>query len=183
MNILTHCDHLETYLQDYQTVIGADYEGYRGHLYRVLNYILHFLGPHTPQRDLIAFVLVHHDIGLWTDKELAYLEPSIQQALKVNKSRHLGFNDSLVRDMIFYHHKVTPYKGPHAELVNVFRKADWIDASQGKIRKGIARPYIDAVMREIPANGFYETLSRLGPELTDNQRLKMIGKFLKVFKW
>jgi len=49
-------------------LIGSDYAGYRGHVYRVLSYSLHYLGSNIDptSRNLLELALVYHDIGLWT---------------------------------------------------------------------------------------------------------------------
>ncbi|MEG3639445.1 hypothetical protein [Magnetococcus sp. PR-3] len=183
VDIMTHSETLDHWLSPYEKLIGPDFAGYRGHIYRVLNHTLWFLKGDQRYRAEIEFALVHHDIGLWTDQDLAYLEPSIAQALKVNEAQGLGFEKDLIHNLIFYHHKITAYKGGHAELVNALRCADWVDASRGKIRHGMERDWIARVNDAIPAHGFYETLARVGPELTGGKKLKMLGKVMQVFKW
>jgi len=181
--IITKSEKLDLYLSEYKSLIGDDFAGYRGHLYRVLNYTLYFLNYDETNRDIIEFALVHHDIGLWSDQELAYLEPSIERAKQMNADKKLGYDDNLVFDLIFNHHKVTSYKKKNAPLVNAFRKADWIDATKGRITKGMPLEFIHCVNGKIPANGFYDTLDRLGSELSGQKKLRMMMKFMKVFKW
>jgi hypothetical protein len=54
--------------------------------------------------------LVYHDIGLWTDSDLAYLEPSCAAAEAEAKKLGLSESDqSLLRDIIFWHHKVRDF--------------------------------------------------------------------------
>lgn len=173
---------VEKLLEPYRDVIGDDYAGYRGHIYRVLSYTLHFLNGDETHRDAIELALVFHDIALWTDKELAYLEDSATHAQHINETQNLGIEPQLLHDMIYYHHKITPYRGPHQEVINAFRKADWIDATKGILAKGMPRMHIRKVKAAIPAAGFYETLMRLGPELTNNRFFKMIRKFMRVYK-
>ncbi|MEM9194193.1 MAG: hypothetical protein AAGF12_33770 [Myxococcota bacterium] len=62
------------------------------------------------------------------------------------------------------------------------RKADWIDASKGALRKGISRANIRRVQAAIPALGFYETLARLGPEIAGST-LRAAPQFRHVFKF
>lgn len=78
---------LEYYLEKHQKEIGKDYEAYRGHCLRVLSFTKYFLSLENIQLDprifnIIAMALAYHDIGLWTDKELNYLEPSVVQMTK-----------------------------------------------------------------------------------------------------
>lgn len=182
IDIIKHSDHVEALLSAYKPMIGDDYEGYRGHIYRVLTYTMHFLGGDPTHRKMIETALVYHDLGLWTDQELAYLEPSIVLAKKDNQNHGWGLDEALLHNLIFWHHKITAYKGPYAELINALRKADWIDASQGRLRKGMPKICIKQTEKAIPNAGFHKTLERLGPELTNNRKLKMLSKFLRVFK-
>ena len=96
INVITHSDHVESLLAPYREAIGDDYEGYRGHVYRVLSYALHFLGGETAERATIETALAYHDLGLWSDKELAYLEPSIERVEADNEARGWGY-DTLKR--------------------------------------------------------------------------------------
>ena len=51
--------------------------------------------------------LVYHDIGLWTDSDLAYLEPSCAAAAQAAIKLGMTEGDkSLLHDIIFWHHKV-----------------------------------------------------------------------------
>ena len=181
IEIITHSQNVEAMLEPYRDRIGADFEGYRNHIYRVLTFALHFLGDDQQHRAVIETALVYHDIGLWTDRELAYLEPSIVVAQRDNQANDWGHDPQLLHDIILWHHKMTPYKGPHAELVNAVRKADWIDATRGTIRMGMPKNLIRRVQEAIPEAGFMKTLMRLGPELGGNP-LRMLARFAKVYK-
>ena len=181
IQVITRSDHIESLLAPYRDAIGDDYEGYRGHIYRVLSYTLHFLGGDSPHRETIETALVYHDLGLWSDKELAYLEPSIERVQGDNESYHWGHDPQLLHDIIYWHHKMTPFRGPSAEVVNAVRKADWIDASAGLVRQGMPKACIAKVSAAIPAAGFYDTLKRIGPELTGSLP-KSIAGLLKVYK-
>lgn len=48
------------------------------------------------------------------------------------------------------HHKITPFRGPHRDVVEACRKADWIDANKGLIRNGLAAAQIRADLPELP---------------------------------
>jgi hypothetical protein len=53
--------------------------------YRAITYAMHVLN-HAPEHDqFVETAFVYQDIGLWTDHELAYLEPSETVALKDNE--------------------------------------------------------------------------------------------------
>lgn len=169
--VIDHDEIIERELALVQACVGGDFPGYRNHVYRVLTYAMHFLDGDERWRPAIAFALAHHDIGLWTDRALAYLEPSERQAEQARQARAPELDAQLVRDLIHWHHKVTPFRGANAQVVNAVRKADWIDASAGRVSKGLSRRQIVTVMTALPPLDFYETLMRLPGELNHGRTL------------
>jgi hypothetical protein len=109
---------------------------------------------------LVETTFVYHDIGLWTDHELAYLEPSEAVTIADNQKLGLGLDPDLLRDAIHWHHKMFPYTGPHRDIIEACRKADWIDASKGMLRKGKSRAAIREVEAAFPNLGFHNSLMR-----------------------
>lgn len=181
IEIFTSEPAVEALLAPYECDLGEDLAGYRGHIYRVLSYALDILGPDHPHRAEVEAALVFHDIGLWTDGELGYLEPSIAEADKVLSGHDL--DHELVRQMIWNHHKLLPYRGRKADAVNAVRRADWIDATQGRRLMGLDRAKIAAVEAAIPNAGFHAALDRLAADLNDGNRTG--GKLIvlrRVFK-
>ncbi|MEM7136385.1 MAG: phosphohydrolase [Myxococcota bacterium] len=181
IRIVTQSDHIEGLLARYRETIADDFEGYRGHIYRVLSYALHFLGDEETDRPTIEAALVYHDIGLWSDRALGYLEPSIARAQQDNATEGWGYDAELLHDIIYWHHKVTPFRGRNADVVNAVRRADWVDASAGLVRMGMPKPCVAEVRRTIGDAGFYDTLKRIGPELTGSL-FKSIPGLLQVYK-
>ena len=90
----------------YETLIGTDFPSYRNHVYRTITYAMHFLGNNEECERLVEATFVYHDIGLWTDQALAYLEPSEAVALADNKKFGLGLDPDLLRGAIHWHHKI-----------------------------------------------------------------------------
>ena len=58
---------------------------------------MHFLGNAKEHERLVEAAFVYHDIGLWTDHELAYLEPSEAVAVSDNQKLGLGLDPDLLR--------------------------------------------------------------------------------------
>jgi hypothetical protein len=183
IKIISHSNQVESLLEPYREVIGDDFKGYRGHIYRALTYAMHFLDNDERYLPVLEAAFVFHDIGLWTDKNLAYLEPSEAEALRVNNERKLGLDPELLREVIHWHHKVTAYKGEHADIINAARKADWIDATQGKMRKGLSKEQIDVVEKSIPNDGFHEALARSAVDLGGSALKGNMRVVRNVFKW
>ncbi|MDN2482932.1 phosphohydrolase [Vibrio agarivorans] len=167
----------------YQELIGKDYEGYRNHVYRTITYAMHFLDNAEEYEQIVETAFVYHDIGLWTDNELAYLEPSEAVALDDNESFNWGLDPDLLRGAIHWHHKITPYKGPNAKVIEACRKADWIDASKGMVRKGLSKETIQKVEAAFPNNGFHNTLLRLAKDYGGSTLVGGLKVTKGIVKW
>jgi len=183
IQIIDHSGHVEALFAPYREVIGRDFPAYRGHVYRVITYAMHFLDGDAEARPLVETAFVYHDIGLWTQNELAYLEPSEERALADNETFGWGFDPQLLRDAIHWHHKVLPYRGPNARIVEAVRKGDWIDATDGKIRKGLSKAQVKAVQDAIPNYEFGAVLQRLAGDLGGNKLAGNLRVLRHVFKW
>ncbi|MDK9739448.1 phosphohydrolase [Vibrio sp. D404a] len=155
---------VESLLERYKVLIGDDFLGYRNHVYRTITYAMHFLNYDKQFEKLVETAFVYHDIGLWTDHELAYLEPSEEVALNDNKKENWGLDPDALKGAIHWHHKITPYKGPHERLIEACRKADWVDASKGMVKKGLSKAMISEVELAFPNHGFHDTLLRLAKD-------------------
>ncbi len=167
----------------YEDVIGKDFPGYRNHVYRTITYAMHFLGYEPRFEPLVETAFVYHDIGLWTDRELAYLEPSEAVALEDNEKYGWGLNAEELHGAIHWHHKIFPYKGPHEQIIEACRKADWIDASKGTLRKGISKAAVKEVEATFPNLGFHDTLLRLATEYGGSMLVGGIKVTRGIVKW
>lgn len=170
-------------LKPYANLIGGDFPCYRNHVYRTITYAMHFLGNAEEYEKIVESVFVYHDIGLWTDHKLAYLEPSETLAMEDNQKLGLGLDPDLLRGAIHWHHKVFPYTGPNKEIIEACRKADWIDASKGILRKGISRSAIKEVEKAFPILGFHGALMRLAKDYGGSTLVGVIKVTLGIFKW
>ena len=182
IEIIDDSERVERLFEPYRETIGADFPAYRGHVYRVITYAMHFLRGAPAHRPMVETALVYHDIGLWTARDLAYLAASEKLALKDNKKLALGLDRHVLRAAIHWHHKVLPYYGRGAKIVNAIRKGDWIDASEGTVRMGLSRAQIDAVEGAIPNHGFPEVLQRLAKDLGGSAMYGNLRVLRRVFK-
>ncbi|GAX79079.1 hypothetical protein CEUSTIGMA_g6519.t1 [Chlamydomonas eustigma] len=202
IKVENNSERVEEHLEKYRDVIGEDYEGYRGHIYRVLSYTLHYLGRDAPKfRPVIEIALVYHDLGLWTHSTLAYLEPS--SAVAANASRDEGFTPAeaqLVQDIINNHHKITPYLNlnksktdapakpslirvkTEVDVVESVRKADLIDFSFGYITNHMPWRHISKVQAEIPEAGFHLSLVSFFPRLHGFNLPRAVSDISRIFK-
>ena len=184
IHIIQNIPEVESILTDYKDVIGSDYDGYRGHIYRVLSYSMHYLNNNEQKQylDVIAAALVYHDIGLWTDKQLDYLEPGCKHA----KERFEGVFDQdkldLMDGIITYHHKFTPYEGTNAHIINAVRKADMIDFSLGLVNYGMPDRHIQLIHQNIANNGFHMHLGEIGFRYYGYDVMRIVSELSKIFK-
>lgn len=177
---------IEENLSRYKGILGKDYPGYRNHIYRVLSFSLHFLHGDETYRDIIAASLVYHDIALWTDGTNAYIKPSRARARKDLKNTKFDPDQmSLIEGIIEWHHKITPYRGEHSNVINAVRKADWVDFTYGMVHFGLPRKHIATVRDAIPESGFHNTLNQfaLGKRLHKWNILKAVWEVLHIFRW
>lgn len=175
--------HVEALLERYKPQIGTDFPGYRNHVYRAITYAMHFLGNNPEHEQLVETAFVYHDIGLWTDHELAYLEPSEAVAIADNEQYGWGLDAELLRDAIHWHHKIFPYRGPNQNVIEACRKADWIDASKGMLRKGMAKSAVTAVESAFPNLGFHDSLLRLAKDHGGSTIVGGLKVTLGIVKW
>ncbi|WP_028022142.1 hypothetical protein [Enterovibrio calviensis] len=175
--------HVEEILARYQAEIGQDFNGYRNHVYRTITYAMHFLGNDDQYERMVETAFAYHDIGLWTDHELAYLEPSEEVAIADNETFGWELDPNTLRAAIHWHHKITPYKGLNHLVVEACRKADWIDASKGMIHKGLPKSYIKEVEEAFPNFGFHDTLLRLAKDYGGSTLVGGIKVTRGIVKW
>lgn len=174
---------VEELLGRYKDIIGTDFHGYRNHVYRAITYAMHFLEHDVEVEPLVETAFVYHDIGLWTDRELAYLEPSELRALADNEKYGWGFDSEALRGAIHWHHKILPYRGPNERVIEACRKADWVDASKGIVRKGLSKRDIKRVEAEFQNLGFHKTLLRLTKDYGGSILVGGIKVTRGIVKW
>jgi hypothetical protein len=198
---------LDRVLQEHQSEMGEDYVAYRNHCLRVMSFASHFLKENATESamHIIAYALAYHDIGLWTDTELDYLEPSSRRMLQETTDRMhetddmqdieskilQSFNNdrdlATIQAIILQHHKYTPWRAPEnsladERLVNAVRKADWADASMGVVRFGLTAGHMEVAYSSLPEAGFHAALGKLTKKLSPDSILGRL-KVLSIFKW
>jgi hypothetical protein len=130
----------------------AAFEGYRNHAHRILNYVRAISSPSTEDEQKIAIAAAFHD--LYAFDGLDYLEPSIEEAGRYLRETGRDAWDREVAHVIAFHHRVRPYGGAFAALVEPFRRADWNDFTLGLVRGGIPRELRKAADAEFPVKDF-----------------------------
>ena len=62
--------------------------------------------------------------------------------------------------MVEMHHKLTPYRGEHAAIVEAFRRADLVDVTFGLVRFGLPSAWIGEVQAAFAEAGFHARIAR-----------------------
>ena len=156
---------LDEVLSAHAGALGADFDGYRNHAYRVANFCLALTSTSTTARDeeriaKIASAAAFHDLGIWTDATFDYLLPSNRLAnVYLAESGESGWAPE-ISEMILQHHKLTAFRGGCA-LVEPFRRADLIDVSHGLASFGLPREFLREVFAHWPDAGFHARLVHL----------------------
>ncbi|MEO1014327.1 MAG: HD domain-containing protein [Pseudomonadota bacterium] len=152
---------IDDLLDKHRTTIGEQFVGYRNHCFTVYN-IVRALMDLTPEDDAaVAIAVAFHDIALWTDDRIDYIDPSIALARDWCAASGHGEKADRVADMIFWHHKI--FRGAlktSDPLVLAFRNADWSAFTFGFIPFDRNKDYRRAIASEFPDAGFHDFLNR-----------------------
>jgi hypothetical protein len=151
---------VEEILEDWKGRIGEQYQGYRGHVYRVLNFCLALRPCTEEERRKLAIASCFHDIGIWSDHTPDYIAPSIVQAQRYLAEAGLDPWSEEIALMVEWHHKVRPYRDGRWPLVELFRKGDLVDFSLGLFACGLPRSFVAEVKAAIPNRGFHRFLGK-----------------------
>jgi hypothetical protein len=149
----TH-DTIENLLERFRQELNEDYDKYKNHVYRVFNNCL-LIDPEKENEEKYAIAAVFHDIGIWTDHTIDYLNPSMKEAALYlsDQDKHQWMDEIAL--MIDFHHKRSTYTGKYEQTVECFRKADWIDVSLGLISFGTDKQKISMIRKQWPNLGFH----------------------------
>ncbi|WP_085718775.1 phosphohydrolase [Pseudomonas sp. B28(2017)] len=166
-------------LTSFALAIGADLQGYRNHIYRVLNFHCALCGSDSQPPQAVQIAAAFHDLGIWTDDTLDYLPPSIALATEYLDSQQRPELKDEVRALILEHHKVRRYRGAFADSVEPFRQADLVDVSLGLVRFGLPRSFIKTIQSTFPDHGFHSMLIKRSAR----QFIRSPLRPLPMFRW
>jgi hypothetical protein len=147
---------VEQILADHRDRARGDdvaWAGYTGHVYRVLNFARALTPGAADRDDKLAIAGAFHDLEAFGS--LDYLAPSIRaQDAWLRETGRAAWADELAL-VVAEHHRMTPYRGAHAPLVEAFRRADLVDVSQGLVRGGLTRAYVREVRAAFDVGNFF----------------------------
>lgn len=152
---------IEQILDEWKSALGKDFPAYLNHVYRVVLFGHGLLNCNEEEREKLIIAGCFHDLGIWTHGTFDYLSPSISLARKYLEQRSLERWAPEIELMIEMHHKIRRFRDDRFPLVEVFRKADWIDVSLGLLRFGLPGSFVADVRRRFPNAGFHRRLVQL----------------------
>ncbi len=161
IEITENIQQLEAILTDWQDVIGAQYQAYRNHVYRMIHCCFALQECNEEDQQKIIIAAAFHDIGIWIENTLDYIPPSIPPAIAHLRRHGLESWSEEISLMISEHHKLRRYKDKTYPLVELFRKGDLVDFSLGLFKSGIDKAYIKSLKATFPNAGFHKFLIRM----------------------
>ena len=156
VELMTQDAVIESILDPYRAKLGPSlYAGYRNHTYRMVNFARALTRPEPDRDERLAVMAAFHDLPFCLSGDLDYLDSAADLAdAWLDVHDRADWRDE-IRLMIGHHHKIRPYRGAFAALVEATRKADWIDVTFGALRFGLPRNYVREVESAFPLDGFY----------------------------
>lgn len=161
MKIYRQAARIDAILETWRAQLAGDFDAYRNHCYRVLNFCLALGGESGDAMDKVSIAVAFHDLGIWANRTYDYLDSS--RALSRDYLANGGQSAwaAEIDSMIAYHHKLTRYRAEAGAQVEAFRKADWIDVSRGRLTFGLSPRFIADVISAFPNAGFHARLVAL----------------------
>ena len=179
MVIEEHIQLVEDILGDWKSKIGGNYDGYRNHVYRMINFSFSFGSFNTGDREKIVIAGCFHDLGIWSDNTFDYLPPSMKRARDylVKNSQEAWAPE--IELMIAEHHKVRKYNDVTHPTIGAFRKGDLVDFSLGLVKCGLPSAYVRSVKAQFPNAGFHKGLVKTAAKWICRHPLNPVP----VLKW
>eukprot|EP00536_Pseudo-nitzschia_multiseries_P004317 jgi/Psemu1/302491/fgenesh1_kg.71_\ len=191
--VYDHYPHLDDELFGLASSVGHDLGSYRNHCLRVLTFTKYFL-PELDEEsfsdamDLAATVIPYLRIGLWTDKNLNYLESSAKQLEKALLGSSVpDVEMEIMRAIILQQYKTSDYTGLRSKtgnaVVNAVRKANWADTTMGLIRFDLPASLLELAYDEVDGAGFHKLIWGKKRRLTTSNFIGGVLETASIVKW
>lgn len=161
MRLIERHPIVESLFETWETALAKDFLAYRNHAYRVLNFATALSDAEGEDLEKLAVASAFHDVGIWLDTTFDYLNPSIHRASEFLVAKGEDAWGPVVGNIIRQHHKVLPWRGPEGDLVEAFRRADWLDVCLFCLPTRLSRSFLRRVQEAFPRSGFHRRLIEL----------------------
>lgn len=166
---------LEDILAPWHAHLGANFQGYRNHCYRVLHLCYFQIDATADQRHKLIIASAFHQLGAFAHQTLDHLSASQHLAEQYLQQEDLGDWCAELSDILAHHQKLSKIKpktkrrqaeeagetdGHDWELVEVFRQAYVADLSMGLIKGYLPGPFLASVNDSFASAGYYSHLAK-----------------------
>jgi len=157
-------DLLDKILEPWKKSIGDDFQAYKNHVLRILNYCFYLTTPDKEEKEILIIAAAFHNLGIWSGGKLNpdYIPQSIIDA-EIYLQQYKMFDH--IDDICFIienHNKIRSIEiFPSRFLAEMFRQANLIDLSVGFLKFGVPKAYIQTVKSTFPDAGFHKKLWKL----------------------
>lgn len=142
-------------LADHRSWSNGDddgWAGYRNHAQRVFLFAQRLRHADAEADEKLAVVAAFHDLAVFTTVD--YLAPNLEAMDTWLTARgQAGWRREIGLAMTL-HHRVRPYHGEAAALVEPVRRADWVECTAGAITFGLPRAFVRQAQRQFPMGRF-----------------------------
>lgn len=161
MKLIRKNKWIEDIIGGHKHHMGDSFMPYKNHVYRVYNLCLMFHEPTEEENDKLAIAAAFHDLGMWPGEEIDYLDPSIRLAQEYLLENGMEEWVEEISLMVEYHHRFRKCSSDFPQLVEIFRKGDWVDATKGMRRFGLKRSQVKEVQGAFENLGFHDNLVKI----------------------
>lgn len=129
--------------------------GYRNHAQRVFLFAQRFRDPDDADHESdqkLAIAAAFHDLAVFTTVD--YLTANLGAADHWLTVRGLDEWRREIGLAMTLHHRVRPYRGEAAALVEPIRRADWVECTAGVIASGLPRAFVRQAQKQFPTGRF-----------------------------
>lgn len=179
MTVTEQIPLIDELLAEWRPEIGRDFDGYRNHVYRVVNFCFAHGDFGDDDKKKIVIAGCFHDLGIWSDMTFDYIRPSIARAKEYLLQNDLHEWSDEIGSIIGEHHKLRRYAPSGNTLVEAFRRADLTDVSLGILKSGLSSRTVRDVRQRFPNAGFHKCLLRVSSKWFIRHPLNPVP----VLKW
>lgn len=154
---------IDSILEPWRPVLANDYLGYRNHVIRMATFCLNMKNCNAEEKRKIELAACFHDLGIWSNNTMDYLNPSVRLANEYLTTNGLDEWAEEIEMMILCHHKLLPLSGSdmYSTQAELFRKGDLVDVSWGLVKYKLKSSDIKEIQQVFPNRGFHKNLLRM----------------------
>ncbi len=145
---------LDILLEPWKETLGQDYDAYKNHALRTINYCYFILPNNEEVLQHVIITAAYHQLGLWIKNNKDYSSTSAETL--IDNSEKIGFNPvpKHIIQAIIKHSSLTKEFGKNDLFAYTFWRAFRIEMSMGYSEQGLPSDFIDQVRTCIPTKHY-----------------------------